>query len=63
MRASMLLGLATLAMSTVTDVNMGQYTPWAQPPKGPRNKPGNSLAAARIKAKARRKAQQKARRK
>lgn len=41
----------------------GQYTPWSQPPKGPRTKPGNSLTAARNKAKARRKAQQKARRK
>lgn len=43
----------------LTEAEMG----WPQPPKGPRSKPGNSLAAARIKAKARRKAQQKARRK
>lgn len=40
----------------------GQYTPWSQSPRGPRNKPGNSLTKGRVKAKARRKAQQKARR-
>ena len=50
------LALAASAYSTA------QYTPWAQPPKGPRTKPGNSLTKGRGTAKARRKAQQKARR-
>lgn len=51
---AMTFGLGLIDRSTHTT---------AQLPKGPRNKPGNSLTAARVKAKARRKAQQKARRK
>ena len=52
----------SVAMATHAPPVTGQYTPWSQPPKGPRNKPGNSLAKARAKAKARRKAKQAARR-
>lgn len=62
MKGAALAALALAASSMFQPATTGQYTPWSQPPKGPRNKPGNSLTKARSKAKARRKAQQQARR-
>lgn len=62
-KLALIAGLAMAASGNYGFVpGAGQYTPWSQPPKGPRNKPGNSLTKGRAKAKARRKAQQKARR-
>ena len=62
MRGAGIAALATAIALGASLAGTGQYTHWAQPPKGPQNKPGNSLAKARKKAKARRTAQRAARR-
>ena len=63
--ASNVSGFGTEFALTLTprDGEAFGYAPTPQHRRGPRNKPGNNLTAARNKAKTRRKAQQKARRK